>query len=182
MIVNLILPLLYSLLVFISVFFVCIYLIGQIQMTQKVEKRILRLENRIQMNEQFSNNFYKLGQLYLRKNFYEKAITLFRKSLVNWDRNDKIGLGSLYNTLGFTYFQLKEYDYAKYYYLQAIKLLPDYTLALTNLGLIYELHKMYLEAYDIYKIVLTYEENNKIALSRIVVIKEKTKLFRDGRI
>ena len=80
------------------------------------------------------------------------------------------------------YFKLKEYEYAKYYYLQAIKLLPDYTLALTNLGLIYEMKKMYLEAFNIYTTVLNYEQNNKIALSRRPIVQEKVKLIRDGRI
>jgi tetratricopeptide (TPR) repeat protein len=182
MFLNLFFPLLYSLLLFICVIFICIYVIGQIKITQKVEKRIIVLENKLQLNQNLSNNLYILGQIYLRKKFYEKAIGLFRESLVSWDLNDKIGLGSLYNTLGFTYFQLKEYDYAKYYYLQAIKLLPDYTLALTNLGLIYETTKMYLEAYNIYTIVLDYESNNKIALSRITIIEGKTRLLRDGRI
>jgi tetratricopeptide (TPR) repeat protein len=182
MFINFIIPFLYSLILFFFVLCISIYLIGQIKLTQKVEKRIFILECKLQKNENLSNNFYKLGQIYLRKNFYEKAISLFRKSLLNWDSNDKIGLGSLYNTLGFTYFQLKEYDYAKYYYLQAINLLPDYILALTNLGLIYETTKMYREAYDIYQTVLEYEKNNKIALSQLALIKRKTKVFRDGRI
>lgn len=179
---HFILPLVYSCSVFFSVMLVCIFLIGQIQMTQKVEKRITVLETKIRMNQRFYDNFYKLGQIYLRKNFYAKAIHLFRESLEIWDINDKIGLGSLYNTLGFTYFRLKEYEYAKYYYLQAIRLLPDYTLALTNLGLIYETKKMYIEAYNIYKKVLNYESDNKIALARIIALKQKTKLIRDGRI
>lgn len=182
MFLNFIIPFLYSLIFFLSVLGLCFYLIGQIKMTQKIEKRIFILERKLQMNEHLSNNFYKLGQIYLQKNFYKKAISLFRKSLVNWDSNDKIGLGSLYNTLGFTYFQLKEYDYSKYYYLQAINLLPDYTLALTNLGLIYETNKMFREASDIYNTVLKYDKNNKIALSQLALIKRKTKLHRDGRI
>lgn len=175
-------PLLYSFILFISLIFIFFYIVGQLRMTQKVEKRLTIIENQLQTDQRFSDNFYKLGQIYLQKNFYEKAINLFRQSLKDWDLNDKIGLGSLYNTLGFTYFKLKEYEYAKYYYLEAIKLLPDYTLALTNLGLIYEINKMYFEAFTIYDTVLNYEQNNKIALSRIIIVKEKAKLIRDGRI
>jgi tetratricopeptide (TPR) repeat protein len=175
-------PLFYSFVLFSSLFFICLYLLGQLRMTQKVEKRISILENKLQINEKLSDNFYKLGQIYLQKNLYEKAINLFRQSLEDWDLNDKIGLGSLYNTLGSTYFKLKQYEYAKYYYLQAIKLLPDYTLALTNLGLIYEINKKYLEAYSTYSTVLNYDQNNKVALSRLLFVKEKAKLIRDGRI
>lgn len=179
---QLIFPLLYSSILFISLIILCVYLLGQLQMIQKVEKRRISLEIKLKTNQNFYENFYKLGQIYLRKNFYEKAINLFRHSLKTWDQNDKIGLGSLYNTLGFTYFKLKQYKYATYYYLEAIKLLPDYTLALTNLGLIYETSKMYTEAYNTYAKVLNYERQNKIALSRISIVKEKVKLVRDGRI
>ena len=175
-------PLLYSFILFFTIVVICLYLIGQLRMTQKVEKCISILENKLKTNQQSSDNLYKLGQIYLRKNFYEKAITLFRQSLTNWNINDKIGLGSLYNTLGFTYFKLKQYEYAKYYYLQAVKLLPDYTLALTNLGLLYEINKMYFEAYKTYGVVLNYERNNKIACYRINLVEEKMKLIRDGRI
>ena len=110
-------------------------------MTRKVEKRLSLLEKRLQQNNTSSDNFYKLGQIYLGKKIYDKAIILFRKALKYWDQNDKIGLGSLYNTLGFTYFKLNNMKQAIYYYNQAIKLLPDYTLALTNLGLVYENNK-----------------------------------------
>jgi tetratricopeptide (TPR) repeat protein len=145
-------------------------------MTQAVEKRISILETRLQTNERSADNFYKLGQIYLRKKIYDKAIGLFRQSLKYWDVNDKIGLGSLYNTLGFTYFKLKEYEEAIYYYTQAIKMLPDYTLALTNLGLVYENKQMYQEAYKTYSKVLKYERENKIAKNRLPIMQLKADL------
>ena len=61
-------------------------------MTRKVEKRLSLLEKRLQQNKTSSDNFYKLGQIYLSKKIYEKAISLFRKALKYWDLNDKIGL------------------------------------------------------------------------------------------
>ena len=145
-------------------------------MTQNVEKHLSILENRLQIDKKSSNDNYKLGQLYLQKKIYTRAITLFRNSLQYWDKNDKIGLGSLYNTLGFTYFKLKQYEPAEYYYIQAINLLPDYTLALTNLGLVYENRQMYKDAFKAYSGVLKYESKNKITLSRISSIKSKLDL------
>jgi len=145
-------------------------------MTQAVEKRITRLEIKLQTNERSADNFYKLGQIYLRKRIYDKAINFFRQSLKYWDANDKIGLGSLYNTLGFTYFKLKEYEQAIYYYTQAIKLLPDYTLALTNLGLVYENKQMYKEAFQTYSNALKYESENKIARTRQPIMQLKSDL------
>jgi tetratricopeptide (TPR) repeat protein len=173
---NSIFPLVYSSILFISLSIICFYLIGQLKMTQTVEKRITTLEGRLQSEENSADNFYKLGQIYLRKKIYDKAINLFRQALKYWDENDKIGLGSLYNTLGFTYFKLKEYEQAIYYYSQAIKLLPDYTLALTNLGLVYENKQMYKEAYNIYANALKYENENKIAKTRLPIMKMKAEL------
>lgn len=173
---NFLFPLIYSSLLFISLSIICFYLVGQLRMTQAVEKRISMLETKLQNQDRSSDNFYKLGQIYLRKKIYDKAINLFRQALKEWDVNDKIGLGSLYNTLGFTYFKLKEYDQAIYYYTQAIKLLPDYTLALTNLGLVYENKQMYKEAYQTYASALNYENENKIAKTRLPIMKTKMQL------
>jgi tetratricopeptide (TPR) repeat protein len=173
---NTIFPIIYSSILFLSLTIICFYLIGQLKMTQRVEKRLSLLENRLQQDTTSSDNFYKLGQIYLSKKIYDKAITLFRKALKYWDENDKIGLGSLYNTLGFTYFKLNQYEEAIYYYIQAIKLLPDYTLALTNLGLVYENKQMYKEAYNTYFSALKYESKNKIANSRLPIVKLKVEL------
>jgi tetratricopeptide (TPR) repeat protein len=173
---NSIFPLVYSSILFFSLSIVCIFLFGLLKMTQKVEKKISILENKLQTDQRSSDDFYKLGQIYLRKRIYDKAINFFRQSLNDWDENDKIGLGSLYNTLGFTYFKLKEYEQAIYYYCQAIKLLPDYTLALTNLGLVYENKQMYAEAYKTYSKVLIYENQNKIAKARLPIMKMKYEL------
>jgi len=173
---NFIFPLVYSSILFIVLLFLCFYFFGQLKTTQKVEKRLSYLETKLQKNERSSENFYKLGQLYLSKKIYEKAISLFRSSLNVWDKNDKIGLGSLYNTLGFSYFKLKQYNHAIYYYNQAIKLLPDYALALTNLALVYEKKQMYKEAYFTYLKAFSFEKRNKLIQSRLSVLKLKLQL------
>src|SRR6476620_2168819 len=164
-------PLFYSFILFFSLLFLCFYFFGQVKTRQKVEKRLSLLKTRLQKKERSSENFYKLGQLYLSKKIYEKAINLFRSSLNLWDQNDKIGLGSLYNTLGFYYFKLEKYDNAIYYYTIAIKLLPDYVLALTNLGLVYEKKQNYKEAYTNYEKAFKYNKNNKIISSRLIALK-----------
>ncbi|MGN6532458.1 MAG: hypothetical protein ACTHK0_12000, partial [Ginsengibacter sp.] len=64
---NTIFPLLYSSILFLSLTIICVYLVGQLKMTQSVEKRISLLETRLQTEERSSDNFYKLGQIYLRK-------------------------------------------------------------------------------------------------------------------
>jgi tetratricopeptide (TPR) repeat protein len=170
-------PLFYSSVLFLSLSSISFYLVGQFKMSLKVESRLSLLEKRLQQNKTSSDYSYKLGQLYLGKKLYDKAISLFRNSLNYWDLNDKIGLGSLYNTLGFTYFKLKQYEHAVYYYTQAIKLLPDYTLALTNLGLVYESQRNYKEAFKVYKNTLSYDNKNKIASLRLPIVQLKNNLI-----
>lgn len=174
---NSIIPLLYSLILFVSLILIFFYLVGQFQVNLKVENRLTALEKKLQENKKSSAFSYKLGQLYLRKKVYDKAIQLFRNSLKYWDFNDKLGLGSLYNTLGFTYFKLKQYEDAAYYYCQAIRLLPDYTLALTNLGLVYESQEKYKEAYEIYNQALIFDSTNETASSRLPSVKSKKNLI-----
>lgn len=169
-------PLFYSLILFLSLSLIFFYFLGQFKMSLKVESRLSSLEKKLQQNKKSSDCSYKLGQLYLRKNLYDKAIGLFRNALNNWDLNDKIGLGSLYNTLGFTYFKLKQYEHAVYYYTQAIQLLPDYTLALTNLGLVYESQQNYKNACEVYHHVLSYDQKNKIAFARLPLVLAKNNL------
>jgi tetratricopeptide (TPR) repeat protein len=142
-------------------------------MTQNFEQKFKILQNRITFEKDSYEDFYKLGQLYLRKKIYSNAIDVFRQALKCWDWNDQIGLGSLYNTIGFMYYTLKEYDYAIYYYKQALYLIPDYTLALTNLAVTYEKLKLFETSYHVYKKVLQYDANNKIANSRIPYLKNK---------
>lgn len=44
----------------------------------------------------------------------------------------------MYNALGFAYFSQEQYDIAIRNYKEAIKLYPEYTIALNNLGNVYE--------------------------------------------
>ena len=173
---KVIFPIIYSLLLFISLSLVAFYLIGQIRITQKAEKKLLFLEQQIYKNLHNHEDLYKLGQIYLGKKSFNKSITLFRDSLRNWNYNDKIGLASLYNTLGFTYFKLNQYNYAIYYYKQAINLIPDYILALTNLAFCYEQQKNYKEASKIYDIILLFHSEDKELNKKINLINSKLNL------
>nr|YP_011007077.1 hypothetical protein V2492_pgp022 [Phaeostrophion irregulare]WAM64364.1 hypothetical protein [Phaeostrophion irregulare] len=173
---NALFPLVYSLILFLVLCSISVFLIKQVINTQKTEKKIIFLQERININQFSYHDTYKLGQLYLKKKLFNKAILLFRKSLDTWDSNDKIGLGSLYNTLGFTYFNLKQYEFAIYYYQIAIKILPDYTLALKNLAYTYEKLTWYNKADKIYQKSLYLNPIDKVVLSRKQLLKRKLNL------
>nr|YP_011006655.1 hypothetical protein V2488_pgp021 [Halosiphon tomentosus]WAM63800.1 hypothetical protein [Halosiphon tomentosus] len=169
---NSLFPLIYSTALFSFLSLISYFLIKQISNTQKLEKKIFELQEIIKKNDSYYEASYKLGQLYLKKKLFSKAILLFRKTLKTWDTNDKIGLGSLYNTIGFTYFTLEEYNLAIYYYEIAVEILPDYTLALTNLGYAYEKANLVLESYNSYKKALFYDPKNNLASERMLITKK----------
>ena len=135
---NSIFPLFYSIALFFFLSLISYYILKQIINTQKLEKKIFSLQELVKKDTPSYEDCYQLGQLYLRKKLFLKAIVIFRKALKLWDPNDKIGLGNLYNAIGFTFFNLEEYNYAIYYYQIALKIIPDHTLALVNLGYCFE--------------------------------------------
>lgn len=62
---------------------------------------------------------------------------------------------------------------ANYYYSIAIEIIPDYTLALTNLGYSYEKLNLSVESYNCYKNALVWDPENRLASSRILVVEKK---------
>lgn len=167
------LPLFYFLILFI-ILLIALYFIGkQIYLTQNFEQILKTLKNRTNLSKNSSEDFYKLGQLYLRKKNYTNAILALQRSLKCWDFNDILGLASLYNTIGFMYFTLKDYDYSIYYYRKALYLVPDYQITLLNLAVTYEKLNMFKEAYNLYLKISFYNPNNKFALNKINNLQNK---------
>lgn len=128
----------YLLLVFIILLILTIFLALQIKLKQNLENKFSSLTQEVKETDQTYQRQFKLGQIYLRKKIYNKAIEEFRSCFNNWDNNDRLGLASLLNTLGFTYYQLKEYDVSIYYYRKALDITPDYLTSLTNLAYLYK--------------------------------------------
>lgn len=84
--------------------------------------------------------------------------------------DDKIGIASLSNTIGFTYFKLKEYPFAIYYYKIALKIIPDYLLAIKNLAYAYESIGLLNEAKEQYKNSLSLDPKNDFFNSRSKIV------------
>lgn len=145
--------------------FVCLFLFfsGQIIFTQTIDQKVSSLENLLKEPNPSYEDFFRLGQLYLQKKDYNEAIKQFYLSLRIWNKNDKVGLACLYNTLGVTYFNIKEYKLAVYYYTQAINLFPNYLKVLNNLAFLYEETKQKINARSIYKQIWMLDKTNKTA-------------------
>ena len=167
---NSIFAITYSIILFTILLVLAIYILRQIINNQKVEQIINQLQNTTKTGSTSYNEFYKLGQLYLRKRLFNKAILLFRQALKLWDINDKIGIGSLSNTIGFTYVKLKKYDFAIYYYKISLRILPDYIVAWKNLGYVYELINLKKEALICYKKILLFDPQNPYITSKLKIL------------
>ena len=157
------------------------FLIQEIIKKRTLENKLYELQRKVRQNVANYEYHYFLGTLYLSKKLFDQAIVQFRYALKLWDMNDNSGLANLYNTIGFTYFESEQYDLAIYYYKEAIKKLEGYTTAWNNLGYAYEKKKMNSDALNIYKKVLEYDTNNKVAINQVQILKRRVK-DRDDRI
>lgn len=177
---NTFFALFYSIAFFLILFLLALYLIKQIFNTQSLEKKIKLLQNKIKREQGSYEDLYRLGQFYLQKKFYNKAILTLREALKIWNINDKIGIASLSNTIGFTYFKLKKYTFAIYYYKIALKIIPDYLLAIKNLAYVYESIGLLNEAKEEYKKSLSLDPRNEFFTSRSKIVDRQLK-FRTSR-
>ena len=69
--------------------------------------------------------------------------------------------------MGYAYFAQEQYDIAIRQYKEALKLYPEYVIALNNLGNVYEKKQMIVKAVEIYREVLEYDPENKTAKTRV---------------
>ena len=156
-------------------------IISQIIKKKKLDEELIVLQEKSRTNSVNSTEYYSLGSIYLSKKLFDQAILNFRYALKTWDQNDSMGLAILYNTIGFTYFESKQYSLAIYYYKEAITKVPSYTIAINNLAHAYEKEQSIENALLTYKQVLLYDKHNKIANGKMELLRRRIK-NRDDRI
>jgi tetratricopeptide (TPR) repeat protein len=178
---NTLLPTIYLLILFVSLCMLLVFLFIQILRKKEIEIELSQLQKKNRSGSATPSEQYSLGVIYLSKKLFDQAIVQFSSALKNWDRLDTEGLATLYNTIGFTYFESGQYDVSIYYYKEAINLNSNYSIALNNLAYSYEKKKMLQEAIRTYSKVLTFDENNKTASEKLLSLQKRSKI-RDDRI
>ena len=178
---NNLLPTLYLVILFISLCVLLVFLFIQIIRKKETEIELSQLQKKNRSGSATPSEQYSLGVIYLSKKLFDQAIVQFSSALKNWDKLDTEGLATLYNTIGFTYFESGQYDVSIYYYKEDINLNSNYTRALNNLAYSYEKKKMIQEAIRTYSKVLTFDENNKTAIEKLLSLQKRSKI-RDDRI
>ena len=178
---NSILPVIYLLILFISLVTLLTFLVRQILKKKELETELSELQKKLRSGSATAKDYYSVGVIYLSKKLFDEAILQFSKALKNWDKDDLEGLSNLYNTIGFTYFESEQFDVSIYYYKEAIALRPNYIVALNNLAYAYEKKRMLQDAVEVYSQVLTLDTENETANEKLITLKGRSKI-RDDRI
>lgn len=147
--------------------FAAIYILREVIKTRKQESTFSRLQNKLKKEKGSAEEYYELGSLYLDKKLFVQSITLLQKAL-KVDKNlPPENQALIYNAMGYAYFAQEQYDIAIRQYKEALKLYPEYVIALNNLGNVYEKKQMIVKAVETYKEVLNYDPENKTATQRV---------------
>jgi tetratricopeptide (TPR) repeat protein len=162
-----ILPIIYLAILLALLGFVAIFLTRQIIKTRRVESTFSRLQNKLKKEKGTAKEYYELGSLYLDKKLFRQALLLLQKALKAEKQVEPENQALIYNALGFAYFSQEQYDLAIRNYKEAIKLYPQYIVALNNLANVYEKKQLTNQALETYKQTLQYEPNNKKAKKRV---------------
>jgi tetratricopeptide (TPR) repeat protein len=148
------------------------FIIQQIIKTRKVEGSLSRLQKKLKTEKGTSQEYYELGSLFLQKKLFVQAISLFEKSLKDKEIEPE-NRALIYNAIGYSYFAQEQYDIAIRQYKEALKLNPEYIIALNNLGSVYEKKKLNAQALEIYQESLKYDPENKTAKKRVESLQKR---------
>ena len=145
----------------------------QVLRTQKSERRLSKLQSRLNEKPGKAQDYYELSSIYLDKKLYNQAVGQLQKALKAKGLQKKEDEAPIYNALGYAYFAQEQYDLAIRQYKEALKLCPDYVVALNNLGHVYERKQLTTQALEAYDEALKYEPKNNTAKRRATVLRRR---------
>ncbi len=170
---NEVLPIVYLSGIVIFLGGLAIFLLLQIIKTRRTENRFYKLQEKLQKEKGTAQEYYELASLYLDKKLYVQAVNLLQKGLKMGGKIEPENKALMYNALGFAYFSQEQVDLAIRNYKDAIKLYPDYVIALNNLANAYEKKQLIAQAIETYEQTLKIDENNKVANRRAELLKKR---------
>ena len=150
-----------------------IYILKEVIKTRKQESTFSRLQTKLKEKKGTAEEYYELGSLYLDKKLFVQSITLLNKALKVDKELPEQNKALIYNAMGYAYFAQEQYDIAIKQYKQALKLYPEYVIALNNLGNVYEKKQMIVKAVETYKQALEHDPENKTAQLRIKSLEKR---------
>ena len=149
------------------IIFAAIYILREVLKTRKQESRFSRLQKKLKQEKGTAEEYYELGSLYLDKKLFVQSISLLKKALKVDKQLPEENQALIHNAMGYAYYAQEQYDIAIREYKEALKLYPEYVVALNNLGNVYEKKQMIIKAVETYREVLKNEPENKTATGRV---------------
>lgn len=150
-----------------------IFVFAQIIKTRKNEGTFSRLQKKLSKEKGTAQEYYQLGSIYLDKKLYVQAVNVLQKALKAEKEIEPENQALIYNALGYAYFAQEQYDLAIRNYKEALKLNPEYPIALNNLANVYEKKQMTNKALETYEETLKVEPNNTTAKRRAESLRKR---------
>lgn len=150
-----------------------IYILREVIKTRKQESTFSRLQAKLQNEKGSAEEYYELGSLYLDKKLFVQSISLLQRALKVDKKLPEENQALIHNAMGYAYFAQEQYDIAIRQYKEALKLYPEYVVALNNLGNVYEKKQMIAKAVETYRQVLELDPENKTAKQRSVSLEKR---------
>ncbi|MBD2598098.1 hypothetical protein BCD64_11515 [Nostoc sp. MBR 210] len=146
--------------------FAVVSVFRQILKTRRLESAFSKLRKKLEKEKGTTQEYYELACIYSEKKLYIQAIALFQKALKAAEEEGEEAIAPIYNGLGYAYFAQEQYDLAIRQYKEALKIKPDYVVALNNIGHAYERKKLNTQALQSYEEALKLAPNNSTAKRR----------------
>ena len=149
------------------------FIVRQVIKTRQLESIFSKLQKKLKQEKGTAKEYYQLGSIYLDKKLFVQSITLFQKALKAEKEIEPENKALIYNALGYAYFAQEQYDLAIRNYKEALKIYPEYVIALNNLGNVYERKQLTAQALEAYEQALKYESNNPTAKRRAESLRKR---------
>jgi len=120
-----------------------------------------------------ATELYEFGSIQIKKRLYPQATQTLLKAIKLSKNEPEEGKAIIENALGFSYAAQKEYKKAIKHYKSALISLPQYAVALNNLGSAQQNLYDYNNAYISYKKVLDIDAKNKTANKKIKELEKR---------
>lgn len=156
----------------IALFGISIFILRQVLRTRRTESRLSQLQNLVKQDQATAKDCYELGSIYLNKKLYSQAGKLFQKALRD-KKTEPENRALIYNALGYAYFSQEQLDLAIRQYKEALKLYPDYVVALNNLGHVYERKNLTSQALEAYEQALVHDPQDSVAQKRSEALRKR---------
>ena len=167
------LPIVYISILLIILTSAAVLILVQIVKTRKIETDFNRLQKKLKQEKGTAREYYELGSLYLKKKLFVQSISLFQKALKASEETEPENQALIYSALASAYFFQEQYDLAIRQCKEALKLYPEYVIALNNLAKTYEKKQLTAQALETYEKTLKYDPNNPTAKKRAESLRKR---------